>query len=274
MPSIFDSVAQQLQLNTSAIGLRRYPERDQQVRTQAQATCWSNAAFSYVDIVVGYICGADDTLLREASDTIAGWARLSLERQEWRGYNQAAVSGDAAVTDDRPLAYIAPNLVLLRDGWLRTATIDHAAVAAMLAQPMSMPAVQGVLEEIEITALSAWDQIRELRDLPDPGGNKRPSSSGRRLGQMLAEDPSQLHDPRSPVRKAARRQMSASMASRWLASGLGVEAMNWLWTFEWREGESGLSPREVLLRAYAYMPTIEPPSNIASEVAQLRKVQV
>jgi hypothetical protein len=50
--------------------------------------------------------------------------------------------------------------------------------------------------------------------------------------------------------------------------------MNWLQTFEWREGESGLTPIEVMLRAYAYMPEIEPPADIAAEVERLRNIVV
>lgn len=274
VPRIFDPVAQQSQLNTSATGLKWYPERDREVRTQARTTCWSQAKFSYVSVAVGHICGADDTLLREAGDTIAGWASLSLERQEWRGYEQVVADDGSVTSEDWPSAYIAANLVLLRDRWLRTAVISHVAVTTMFAQPMSKPAVQGVMDEIEIVPLSAWSQIRQLRDMPYQAEGRRISTPGRRIGQKLAEDPSQLHDPRSPVRKSARKQMQTSMATRWLATGLGVEAMNWLWTFEWREGESGLTPHEVMLRAYAYMPDVEAPPNIAAEVEQLRLLQV
>ncbi|MGU3391355.1 hypothetical protein [Sphingomonas sp. M1A8_2b] len=114
--------------------------------------------------------------------------------------------------------------------------------------------------------MSAWPQIPALGDLPDPGGNRRPKDAVYRISQMLAADPAQLHDPKSPIRSKARTYMPQSMSQRWLAGGLAVEAMTWLQTFEWREGDSGLPPVGVMLRASGYMPEIKPRDNIAAEV--------
>jgi len=175
---------------------------------------------------------------------------------------------------DRPNAFIAPNLVLLHNCCLDTGTINQARVAHMFSQPMQVPAVQGVMGEHEIMPLSAWPQIQALSNLPDPGGHPRSRNAGHRIGQMLAAGPAQLHDPKSPAGKKARSYMRQSMSPRWLAGGLAVEAMNWLQTFEWREGESSLSPRETMLRAYAYMPDVDPPPNIKIEAEKLNKLVV
>lgn len=283
MPSgrYFDAIVKQRFLNEDTFGLRS----EIAAVDKAERDCkmlWSYARLGYTDVVLALICMADQELTNLASQSLVSLANMSLDLEEWRAYTQIIPEEDfykyghrhRIDHPDRTEAFIASNLVLLHDHWLRTGTIDRARVDRMFAQPMDKPAVQGVMEEHEIMPLSAWPEIAALRDLPDPGGNKRPNSAARRIGQMLAEDPAQLHDAKSPVRKKARAYMRQSMSPRWLAGGLAVQAMNWLQTFEWREGESGLSPREVMLRAYAYMPDVEPPPNIAVEVERLRKLPV
>lgn len=236
----------------------------------------------YATVVEGIIAGSGHALIAAARSANDHLAHYSLDAEQWRGWIEIVREEDYLKRGRRhqidnphsPRAFIAPNLVLLHNHWLDTATIDRVRVDRMFSQPMAVPAVRGVMSEHEIMPLSAWSQIQALRHLPDPVGHRRPKDAGHRIGQMLAADPAQLHDPKSPVRKMAKTYMRQSKSRRWLAGGLAVEAMNWLQTFEWREGESGLSPIETMLRAYAYMPEVDPPANIAVEVERLRKLVV
>lgn len=278
---VFDPLARQRFLNEIMHGLKRIVSRVNDLDGQSRMV-WSWAQIGYSMIADGIVTGADQFLIVAACSAIDHLATYSLDDEQWRGWIEIVPEEDYLKRgrrhqidhSDRPEAFISSNLVLLHNYWLDTGTIDQARVDRMFSQPMAVPVVQGVMGEHEIMPLSAWPQIQTLRDLPDPGGHPRPRDAGHRIGQMLAADPAQLHDPKSPVRKKARSYMRQSMSPRWLAGGLAVQAMNWLQTFEWREGESGLSPRETMLRAYAYMPDVNPPPNIEIEVEKLKKLAV
>lgn len=279
--SVFDPLASQHLLNESMHGLKRVIGDVEQLNSQSRMV-WNWARMGYATVVEGIIAGSDGDLIVAARSSTDHLATYSLDAEQWRGWIEIVPEEDYLKRGprhqidhpDRPNAFIAPNLVLLHNCWLDTGTIDQARVAHMFSQPMQVPAVQGVMGEHEIMPLSAWPQIQALSDLPDPGGHPRSRNAGHRIGQMLAADPAQLHDPKSPARKKARSYMRQSMSPRWLAGGLAVEAMNWLQTFEWREGESSLSPIETMLRAYAYMPDVDPPPNIKIEVEKLKKLVV
>lgn len=281
----FDPSASQRLLGEREHGLRSVITQVDDLNRQSDGQprmVWNWARMGHAMVVEGIIAGSDHDLIVAARRATDHLAQYSLDAEQWRGWIEIVPEEDYLKRGrqhqidhpDRPRAFIAPNLVLLHNHWLDTGAVDRVQVDHMFSQPMAVPAVQGVMGEHEIMPLSAWPQIQALGDLPDPGGNRRPKDAGHRIGQMLAADPAQLHDPKSPVRKKARTYMRQSMSRRWLAGGLAVEAMNWLQTFEWREGESGLSPIETMLRAYAYMPEVDPPANIAVEVERLRKLVV
>jgi hypothetical protein len=255
---------------------------------------WSFAMHTCNDITLGYICGADPVLLCAFEDTVALWGQASLEREEWRPYTRPLNETElrqqyyldvGKVFDrkepTRPEVWFEANLVLITDHWLRTGSLDHSMIAKMFAQDLEgFHPLQGVGELLNLLPLSAWPEILLADQYPywhpsvPAWRKKRHTDATVRFVQALASDPEQLHDRTSPLRKRARGIMKRNMATNWLG-GIGIRsAMNWLRTFEWREGQSGLSPREVMLRAYAYMPEVEAPANIAAEVASLRKIPI
>lgn len=175
-------------------------------------------------------------------------------------------------------AWVHPNLALIDDRWWREGVIDTAQVAAIFDKQedwMYGSTLAAISMADFLLSVGAYHLIEPMLATPNamsPSHPRAPSPADR-LGLALANDPGQLHDPKSPVRKSARSIMRRNM-ERWFMSSGGLLPYHWLRTFEWREGQSGLSPRESMLRAYAYMPDVEPPPGIAREVAQLRKIPV
>lgn len=290
---VFDAGKKQNQLNFDDFGLRwELKTRDEEY---LQSKILGSIAWNaYNAIAYGYICGADPDLIRQVQEVLSDCARVSLDREDWRAYSKKLTPDELRVQyyldvgkafdrkePTRPEVWVEANLVLLADQWLRTGSLDHNMIAKMFAQDLEgFHPLQGVGELLNLLPLSAWPEILLADQYPywhpsvSAWRKKRHTDATGRFVQALASDPEQLHDRTSPLRKRARSIMKRNMATNWLG-GIGVRsAMNWLRTFEWREGESGLSPHEVMLRAYAYMPEVEAPANIAAEVAALRKIPI
>ena len=178
-----------------------------------------------------------------------------------------------------PEAWVRPSLALIDEHWWCDGVIDNGQVAAIFDKREDW-AEGSILVGIDMAELllsiGAYHLIEPMQHTVNSSGarHERDFTLADRLGMALAQDPSQLHDPKSPVRKSARSIMKRNMESNWFMRSGGLMPYHWLRTFEWREGESGLSPRESMLRAYAYMPDVEPPPGIAREVEQLRKIPV
>lgn len=248
---VFDPTSEQTQLQ-SVEGIPWLFKTAEKFKANPRAVFMSSHS-ALMDIAYAYISGCDLSLVDALRDEIASWARLSLERGEWQAVNWWAREGapDGEVWD-RAEAWVAPHLVLIVDEWLRTGDFDRGLVDSIFTKQLfGEDVLTGVWEADTLMPLSAWPQIFALNITVDPHYNKRRTNATSRIATDLATDPGQVHDPKSPLRARSRAYMRSNMSPNWLATGLSKTAMNWLWTFEWREGQSGLSPREVLLRAYA-----------------------
>jgi hypothetical protein len=281
----FDAIKRQALMNSEDSNLIRTQRwQAQKIENKpGQIMMWSYANHGLTDIAYSHICAADPVLLAQATDIIISWAKLSLEREEWRSMTLPVGPDEPSfrfygVTErhikPRPEAWLYANLVLITNHWLQHNMLNLDVIASVLAKNIEGKlAIEGVHYCSDLLPLSAWPELLRLPSLPDNQGLKRKPKADDRIALMLAQDSAQLYDPKSPARKRARSHMRGSIAM-WLDRGLSILAMNWLRTFEWREGQSGLSPREVMLRAYAYMPEVEAPANIAAEVASLRKIPI
>jgi hypothetical protein len=178
----------------------------------------------------------------------------------------------------RPQAWVWPNLALIDHRWWQEGVIDQAEVASIFDRQEAWyggSTLAGVDQAECLLSVGAYRLVEPLQHTVNAFASQpRDFEPADRLGLLLAGDPGQLHDPKSPVRKSARSIMRRNMESRWFMQSRGLMPFHWLRTFEWREGQSGLSPRETMLRAYAYMPDVEPPPGIAREVNQLRKIPI
>jgi hypothetical protein len=274
----FDPTEKQRFFNDDEFGLRRSKDRfKSSLNYLDEMMIWHWAVMNLPEIACGYIVGARDDLLTNAFINVNAWAKLSIRRQEWKGREIFASSDQSTCSQmlpARPEAWLQANLVCIVFKWFELNKIDQQEVSNVLNSDIDgLLAIQGAESSLDLLPLSAWQEIISLTDLLGLGGERRNLDASGRIAVAFARDPSQLHDPRSPARARARRVMR-SYAEIWLSSGHATTAMNWLRTIEWREGQSGLSPREVMLRAYAYMPEVEPPPTIANEVNQLRKIPI
>lgn len=294
----FDAISMQERLEQSSTGLKWDAEIDtaQWLETLNPRPWWLVSQSKQTNISYGYICGADCNLVESAMSTVEKEANHSLQLEQWRGYTRPLNEKELRqqyyldvgkvfdkTFEDRVEAWTHAHSVLNYINWLRTGEMNYSAI-----QTMFTAVIDGVkmydggdfdgritnMDATRLMAMSAWPQIFQHKAKLESRWGKLPKSAALATAIILAKDPSQLHDPKSPARKKARSYMRGNMSQNWLARGLAVTASDWLRTFEWREGESGLSPREVMLRAYAYMPEVEPPPNIATEVAQLRKIPI
>lgn len=281
----FDAVTTQARYSGPDSHLRFYLRpNDDFLCNPNNIMAWNAALMRQSSAVTAIIVGLEPKLTSAIIERVCDLARISLEREDWKPKTVPLKDDDPRKKwhgqsvvhfEVRPRAWFGPQSLLLFYKWLESGILDQGEVRTMLSKDMlGTPMVEGIWYTDELMPLSAWPEIMELPSTPDPQGNKRKQDATDRLGMMLAEDPGQLHDPKSPARKKARNYMRGSMSQRWLVSGLASTAVNWLRTFEWREGQSGLSPRETLLRAYAYMPEVEAPANIAEEVRQLRLIPI
>jgi hypothetical protein len=282
----FDALEMQRRLNAEGLNRILYWHDEHIEGRKNQKMLWSFA--SSFEVIYGHICAANPQLLQSATEIVVSWARLSLERKEWQAFTRPLDEKELLQQyyldvgkvfeksfSSRPEAWITAHNALFFYEWLRAGTLDYGATQIMLAEDMGdVSLLQGIWGLDTLMPLSAWPQIIATTQELNPAEEKRKLMAGDRIALLLAEDPSQLHDPKSPVRKKARSYMRGNMSQNWLARGLATTAADWLRTFEWREGQSGLSPREVMLRAYAYMPEVEAPANIAAEVASLRKIPI
>lgn len=285
----FNATARQNFFNFDSLGLIWTAKVDQNLVADMEFRARALRAYNSLrDIAYGYICGANPILVGAASNTIRYYAQLSLEKEDWRPYTRPLNEKELRQQyyldvgkvfdrsfEARPDLWIDAQLVLNFLDWLETGHMDYPAI-----QDMFNTVIDGVKMYdgegwvTDLMAMSAWPQLLHNKMRLEENRKKIPKNATHAIGHTLAADPEQLHDPKSPIRKRARTYMRGNMSQNWLAQGDAALAADWLRTFEWREGESGLSPREVMLRAYAYMPEVEPPPNIATEVAQLRKIPI
>lgn len=247
---------------------------------------WNHANHGFDTISEAYFVGADASLRERANLAVTDWAKTSLKREQWLPYDRPLTEEELRRQyykdvgkvfyqhfDIRPEAWLTANFVLMHDAWFRTGKVDQDKVREILSKPMDdIPILHGVWDAISLLSLSAWDSIPELLETTTPSDENRKGASIN-IGLMLADDPAQLRDRKSPARVRARGHMRRNM-ERWIGTGLARTALEWLRTFEWREGESGLSPEEVMLRAYAYMPDVVIPDNIRSRVEEIRKIPI
>jgi hypothetical protein len=283
----YDPNATQMSLNGDDSALKREIRFGSPffIANLKQPMLWSFALYGYSTIARGYFCGADPELLAQATRAVVSFAKLSLEREEWRAMTVQLAEDDSrrrfhGETEEyiapRPVAWLKANQILLADRWLREGFWDVDTNRAMLTHDIEgHQVIEGAENALDFLPLSGWNEILTFGATPRwVTGDKRKVTATDTIAALFAADPTQLHDPKSPARKKARAFMKTNMRSFWLHGAQERTAMDWLRTVEWREGQSGLSPREVMLRAYAYMPDIDPPANLAREVEQLRKIPV
>lgn len=218
--------------------------------------------------IEGTLFDCDPTTLEAGCDAVRKMVMYSLSNKVWNRWNPPW-----------PDAWVQPNLALIDDRWWREGVIVEAEVAAIFDRKEDWAegsTLVGIDQAERLLSIGAYHLVEPMQHTVNSAGGrfKRDFEPADRLGILLANDSGQLHDPKSPARKSARSIMRRNMESNWFMRGGGWMPFHWLRTFEWREGESGLSPRETMLRAYAYMPDVEPPPGIAREVEQLRKIPI
>jgi hypothetical protein len=228
---------------------------------------WNASSELSIIMVEGTVYDYKPSSLEAGYSTALNLMYFSLSSEEWR-------KGKLPI----PEAWVRPSLALIDDRWWREGAIDKIDVAAIFDRKEDWAegsSLVGIDVAERLLSIGAYHLVEPMQHTVNSMMQfKREFTPADRLGLLLANDPGQLHDPKSPVRKSARSIMKRNMESRWFMESGGWMPFHWLRTFEWREGESGLSPRETMLRAYAYMPDVEPPLGIAREVEQLRKIPV
>ena len=234
---------------------------------------WNAASMDWHSHLFVHFCGLSDPIYWQAHQAITALATESIRLQQWKRRTDGVQQRHAS-DHDEPRAWFYANFVVDESRWLTGEPRPNGWVDQIFELETDVPLLTGLLATEDLLPLSAWEQMLAMQDTTDPGGYERQMTAGRRISLELSQDPDQLHDPKSPVRKKARAHMLRNMSRSWLANGSTGTALNWLRTFEWREGTSGLSPREVVLRAYAYMPDVEPPPWIAEEVERLRAIPI
>jgi hypothetical protein len=229
---------------------------------------WNSSADLCCFITEGTVFECDPAVLEKGKTAVLKLVHFSIENEVWHRWSPPW-----------PEAWLKPSLALIDDRWWREGVIDKAQVDAIFAKQEDWAQgsiLVGIDQAERLLSVGAYHLVEPMQHTVNSSGGrfKRDFSPADRLGMLLASDPGQLHDPKSPVRKSARSMMKRNMESGWFMDSGGWMPFHWLRTFEWREGESGLSPRESMLRAYAYMPDVEPPAGIAREVEQLRKIPI
>jgi hypothetical protein len=228
---------------------------------------WNTASDLSIIMIEGSVYDYEPIALKVGYMNMLDLLQHSLSSEEWRNSKLPL-----------PEAWVRPNLALIDDRWWREGVIDKAEIAAIFDRQEDWAegsTLVGIDVAERLLSIGAYHLVEPMQHTVNSMMRfKRDFTPADRLGLLLANDPGQLHDPKSPVRKSARSIMKRNMESRWFMDGGGWMPFHWLRTFEWREGESGLSPRETMLRAYAYMPDAEPPPGIAREVEQLRKIPI
>ena len=281
-----DAQGRQDWLNRDDFGLIGEIRRGSQLDKEIGKMNWNWAAIIYSQVIEARFLGANSSLVAEVNEMMIAKARTSIDNEEWRAYERPMTDEElrrqyyldvgkvfTVSFETRPEAWLQANFLLLHDAWWKTGAIDRDKLVRVFSHPMEgVPVLEGVWSASDLLSLSAWSQIREVQTCLDPSGRRRRKEAADTIGLMLAEDPGQLHDRKSPARVRARGFMRRNM-EEWVARGNSATALNWLRAFEWREGKSDLTPEEVLFRAYAYMPSVEPPSNIRARVESLAKIQ-
>lgn len=241
----------------------------QLIRTNVDKSnvAWNSSNDLSIIMIEGSVYDYEPIALKVGYTNMLDLMQYSLTTEEWRSYKFPL-----------PEAWVRPNLALIDDQWWREGVIDKADVAAIFDRKENWAGgstLVGIDVAERLLSIGAYHLVEPMQHTVNSMMQfKRDFTPADRLGLLLANDPSQLHDPKSPARKSARSIMRRNMESRWFMDGGGWMPFHWLRTFEWREGKSGLSPRETMLRAYAYMPDVEPSPGIAREVEQLRKIPV
>lgn len=273
MDKKFDLAYQVFQLEAELRRTDSYAKLNDSSRL-AQNMVWNISSYLSTIMIEGTVLDYDPAALRAGYDNMLKLINYSLSSEEWRKF----VKWGEKHPTLRPEAWVRPNLALIDDCWWREGVIDKNQVAAIFDRQEDWgegSTLVGIDTAERLLSIGAYHLIEPMQHTVNSVARfKRDFEPADRLGLLLATDPGQLHDPKSPVRKSARSIMRRNMESRWFMRGGGWMPFHWLRTFEWREGESGLSPREAMLRAYAYMPDVEPPPRIAAEIATLRKIPV
>lgn len=85
----------------------------------------------------------------------------------------------------------------------------------------------------------------------------------------IAENPQVLSDQTHAASKAVRRELGRRAREFATTDGGFAQVLEGLRTLEWRLGTAGLTFREALLRLYAYIPKVDPPSCLIAELAKI-----
>jgi len=236
-------------------------------RLERSGMLWNISASLARFMAEGTLFECNPDALDAGYDAMLAIIRHSLKVEEWR------LKGPPPW----PNAWIKPNLALVDHRWWQDGVIDRMQLEAIFnkGEPWIHGSILVGIDQAErLLSIGAYHLIEPMQKTVNSNSAfPRAFESSDRLGLLLAKDPGQLHDPKSSVRKSARSIMKRKMEG-WISESGGWMPFHWLRTFEWREGEGGLSPRETMLRAYAYMPHVDPPARIAREVEQLRKIPI
>jgi hypothetical protein len=166
-----------------------------------------------------------------------------------------------------------PSLTALDAMWLDEGRIDEVEAERWAAAnletylKMKLDDLDVALTLPEFVSLGRWSHARRL--IEKSGADNVKTRTVSRIALALADDPALARDPSSAPMRQARDYMKRHMSETWLSRGGAREAMHWLRLVEWRNGESGLSPRETLLRAFAYMGEVEPPEAVRAEIVAI-----
>jgi hypothetical protein len=260
-----------------------------------QKMVWTRSEYLISIMIEGTVCDLDTEKLRASYANILKLIEHSLRVEEWRRWRDGSPKvlrlkdpherqrpDENGVWPEwgspRPEAWVRPNLALIDHRWWQEGVIDKAEVASIFDRQEAWyggSTLVGIDVAERLLSIGAYHLVEPMQHTVNSvAAHPRDFEPADRLGLLLAKDPGQLHDPKSPVRKSARSIMRRNMESRWFMESGGWMPFHWLRAFEWREGQSGLSPRESMLRAYAYMPDVEPPPGIVREVNQLRKIPI
>ncbi len=181
--------------------------------TQAGNMIWyATPVYLIMLMVEGTVCDYNTEVLRAGNADIIKLVNYSLTTEEWRTHKP-----------HRPEAWVSPNLALIDDRWWREGVIDKNDVAAIFDRQEDW-AEGSILVGIDVAerllSIGAYHLVEPMQHTVNSMARfKRDFTPADRLGLLLASDPSQLHDPKSPARKSARSIMKRNMESRWFMEG-------------------------------------------------------
>ena len=236
----------------------------------------NNAAYAFHTYVSATLVNAD----RERSQAVlaAAHQRSAAALQMWRTRPEFVPKSTMtqAARGARLHGAKAIETLLLRQ-WLLSEPLDEKltleygrlTTERIVFGPELTDSLGIALAVLPLASFGCWDAIRDVVEAhPKFGTDKCKPQRPTQVAYLLATEPEQRYDLKSPALKKAAAHLRANIHS--LATAHVSDLLHWLRIVEWRDGTSGLAPRQVVLRAYAYMPGVEPPETIADEVADLR----